>query len=165
MLQRSVRTRSVDGEPFSYLTTCVPQSISLTFARQELASRPLLSLLERTGVKVEHPRRISAGLAAPDVAAALSVRTRTPLIELTRVVYDQSGHGIEDLHALCRPDRYALEIDLARSGTRDRLWSPMVRQSRRAGDTASTTRCLITRSRPPDLSDAVIGRGINHVGY
>jgi GntR family transcriptional regulator len=152
MLQRSVRTRSVDGEPFSYLTTCVPESISLTFTQQEPASRPLLSLLERTGVRVEHPRpRISAGLAAPDVAAALSVRTRTPLIQLTRVVYDQSGHGIEDLHALYRPDRYALKIDLVGSGRRDRSWSPMVRQWRKAGDTASTTRRLITRSKPPDL--------------
>ena len=37
MLQRSVRVRSVDGEPFSYLTTYVPESISLTFTRQELA--------------------------------------------------------------------------------------------------------------------------------
>ena len=80
MLQRSVRVRSVDGEPFSYLTTYVPESISLTFTRQELASRPLLELLERAGVKVEHARqRISAGLATPDVAAALGVHTGSPL--------------------------------------------------------------------------------------
>jgi GntR family transcriptional regulator len=152
MLQRSVRVRSVDGEPFSYLTTYVPESISLTFTREELASRPLLDLLERAGVKVEHARqRISAGLATPDVAAALSVRTGTPLIELTRLVYDQSGRGVEHLHALYRPDRYAFEIDLVRSGTRNRAWSPIARQSRKAGDKASTTRRLINRSKPADL--------------
>jgi GntR family transcriptional regulator len=151
MLQRSVRVRSVDGEPFSYLTTYVPERLSLTFTRQELASRPLLDLLERAGVKVEHARqRISAGLAAPDIAAALSVRTGTPLIELTRVVYDQSGRGVEHLHALYRPDRYAFEIDLVRSGMRNRSWSPIARQSRKAGDTASTRR-PITRSKPVDL--------------
>ncbi len=70
VLQRSVRVRAVDGVPFSYLTTHVPERIAVTFSKQELASRPLLELLERAGVKVEHARqRISAGLATPDVAA------------------------------------------------------------------------------------------------
>lgn len=149
MLQRSVRVRSVDGQPFSYLTTFVPESVSLTFTRQELASRPLLDLLERAGVKVDHARqRISAGLAAPDVAAALDVRTGTPLIELTRIVYDQSGRGVEHLHALYRPDRYAFEIDLVRSGTRRRAWSPVTRRSGNAG--GKTAERLITRSKPAD---------------
>ncbi len=149
MLQRSVRVRSVDGEPFSYLTTFVPESISLTFTRQELASRPLLDLLERAGIKVEHARqRISAGFAAPDVAAALDVRIGTPLIELTRVVYGPSGRGVEHLHALYRPDRYAFEIDLIRTGTRRRAWSPIPRRSDKAGDKA--VRRLITRSKPAD---------------
>ena len=132
MLQRSVRVRSVDGEPFSYLTTYVPERISLTFTRQELASRPLLDLLERAGVKVEHARqRISAGLATPDVAAALGVHMGTPLIELTRVVYDQSGRGVEHLHALYRPDRYAFEVDLVRSGKRSKAWSAILRRAGR----------------------------------
>jgi GntR family transcriptional regulator len=125
----------------------VPESVSLTFTRQELASRPLLDLLERTGVKVEHARqRISAGLAAPDVAPALKVYVGTPLIELTRVVYDQSGRGVEHLYVLYRPDRYALEIDLIRSGRR--AWSPV---SRRSGNVRKKVRArLITRSRPAD---------------
>jgi GntR family transcriptional regulator len=130
LLQRSVRVRSVDGLPFSYLTTHVPESVSVTFTRQELAVRPLLELLERAGVKVEHARqRISAGLATPAVAEALGVRTGSPLIELVRVVYDQSGRGVEHLHALYRPDRYAFEIDLVRSGAADtKAWAPLVRR-------------------------------------
>jgi GntR family transcriptional regulator len=151
MLQRSVRVRSVDGEPFSYLTTFVPESVSLTFTRQELASRPLLDLLERAGVKVEHARqRISAVLAAPDVAAALKVRTGTPLIELIRVVYDQSGRGVEHLQALYRPDRYTFEIDLVRSGRRE--WSPVPRLSGNARDKARAR--VVTRSRPADARPA-----------
>jgi GntR family transcriptional regulator len=129
LLQRSVRVRAVDGVPFSYLTTHVPESISLTFSKQELASRPLLELLERAGVKVEHARqRISAVLATGEVADALDVRTGSPLIELVRVVYDQAGRGVEHLHARYRPDRYAFEIDLVRSGAADtKGWSPVVR--------------------------------------
>ncbi|MBV1698101.1 MAG: GntR family transcriptional regulator [Hyphomicrobiales bacterium] len=149
MLQRSVRVRSVDGEPFSYLTTFVPERISLTFTRQELASRPLLDLLERAGVKVERARqRIGAALATPDVAKALDVRTGTPVIELTRVVYDRSGRGVEHLYALYRPDRYAFEIDLVRSGTRNRVWSPIARRSDKAADKAA--KHPIIKSKPAD---------------
>lgn len=131
LLQRSVRVRSVDGLPFSYLTTHVPESVSITFTRHELAARPLLELLERAGVKVEHARqRISAGLATPAVAEALGVRSGSPLIELVRVVYDQSGRGVEHLHALYRPDRYAFEIDLVRSDAADtKAWAPVIRRT------------------------------------
>jgi GntR family transcriptional regulator len=132
LLQRSVRVRSVDGVPFSYLTTHVPESISVTFSKQELGSRPLLELLERAGVKVESARqRISAGLASPDVAEALDVRIGSPVIELIRVSFDQRGRGVEHLHALYRPDRYAIEIELACSGAADtKAWSPVVRKLR-----------------------------------
>jgi GntR family transcriptional regulator len=134
LLQRSVRVRAVDRVPFSFLTTHVPESVAVTFTEQELASRPLLELLERAGVKVEHARqRISAGLATPDVAQALEVRTGSPLIELVRVVCDQSGRAVEHLHALYRPDRYAFEMDLVRSGAKKtKAWSPVVRRNGRA---------------------------------
>ncbi len=129
LLQRSVRVRSVDGVPFSYLTTHVPESVSVTFTKQELGSRPLLELLERAGVKVESARqRMSAVLALPETAEALAVRTGSPLIELVRVSFDQRGRAVEHLHALYRPDRYAIEIELKRSGAADtKAWSPVVR--------------------------------------
>jgi GntR family transcriptional regulator len=141
LLQRSVRVRSIDGVPFSYLTTHVPESISVTFTKQELGSRPLLELLERAGVKVESARqRISAGLAAPDVAEALDVRTGSPVLELVRVSFDQIGRGVEHLYALYRPDRYAFEIDLVRSGAADtKAWSPVVRGKGKAKIKLPTT--------------------------
>jgi GntR family transcriptional regulator len=154
LLQRSVRVRSLDGLPFSYLTTHVPESVSVTFTRQELASRPLLDLLERAGVKVEHARqRISAGLAAPDVARALGVRAGSPLIELVRVVHDQAGRGVEHLHALYRPDRYAFEIDLVRSGAAEtKAWSPIPRREvdihAKAGRRASAAGAMNRKGRP-----------------
>jgi GntR family transcriptional regulator len=133
LLQRSVRVRVVDGVPFSYLTTHVPESVAITFTKQDLASRPLLELLERAGVKAEQARqRISAVPASPDVADALDVRPGSPLIELVRVVYDQDGNGVEHLHALYRPDRYTLEFDLVRSGTAEaKAWSPVARKPAR----------------------------------
>ena len=139
LLQRSVRVRAVDELPFSYLTTHIPEAIAVTFTKQELATRPLLELLERAGVKVERARqRISAGLATPDVAQALDVRAGAPLIELVRVLCDRSGRAVEHLHALYRPDRYAFEMDLVRSGTTEtRAWSPVMPEPTRAGAEAS----------------------------
>lgn len=134
MLQRSVRVRSIDGLPFSYLLTHIPERIGVTFTEKDLAGRPLLELLERSGVRLERAsQRISAGLATPDVARALDVESGSPLIELVRIVYDRDGRGVEHLHALYRPDRYSFEIDLVRSGdARTRSWSalpPAIRKS------------------------------------
>jgi len=156
LLQRSVRVRTVDGAPFSYLTTHVPESVALTFTRQELAARPLLELLERTGIKVEHARqRISAALATPEVAEALDLRTGSPLIELVRVVRDQTGRAVEHLHALYRPDRYAFEMDLVRTGTAEaQAWSPVVRGNAhaRGGQPATdplSSKCKAAKLPPP----------------
>ncbi|MDO9413950.1 MAG: GntR family transcriptional regulator [Pseudolabrys sp.] len=132
LLQRAVRVRSLDGVPFSYLVTHVPERIGITYKAKDLADRPLLELLERSGVKVERAtQRISACLAAPEVAAALGITTGSPLIELVRIVYDRDNRGVEYLHALYRPDRYGFEFDMVRAGhATKRSWatSPPVRK-------------------------------------
>lgn len=141
LLQRSVRVRSADGLPFSYLLAHVPERIGVTFNAKELGDRPLLELLERSGVKVERAtQRISAALAAPDVARALGIETGSPLIELVRTVYDRDGRGVEHLYALYRPDRYSFEFDLVRSGAaRKRSWSASLPAARKpAGKSTSS---------------------------
>ncbi|MGL4325560.1 MAG: GntR family transcriptional regulator, partial [Beijerinckiaceae bacterium] len=66
-VQRSVRARIIDGAPFSHLTTYVPEAIGITYSEQDLASTPLLSLLERSGVAVDRASQsITATLATPD---------------------------------------------------------------------------------------------------
>jgi GntR family transcriptional regulator len=143
-LQRSVRVRSVDGQPFSYLTAHVPERVGRTFSRKELATTPLLALLERSGVKIERAsQRVSAVLATPETATALKVKVGSPLIELLRVVHDTTGRGVEHLHALYRPDRYSLEMELERSKDGETgTWTPAVqkrvRKSRPTQDTRQT---------------------------
>ncbi len=124
--QRSVRVRTVEGEPFSHLTTHVPERIGVTYAEADLATMPLLSLLERSGIVAGRASQaISATLAGPDVAEALRLEVGAPLLSLTRVVHDAAGVGVEHLHALYRPDRFAFHLDLARTGGADRRrWRP-----------------------------------------
>jgi GntR family transcriptional regulator len=135
-IQRSVRIRLVDGAPFSYLTTHVPKRIGMKYSEADLAATPLLELLERSGVIAEGARQtITATLAGPDVAQDLGVEIGSPLISLTRVVYDREEKGIEHLHALYRPDRYVLQMDLFRAvdGGR-RVWRTSPPTSRRSGE-------------------------------
>jgi GntR family transcriptional regulator len=147
-VQRSVRVRAINGMPFSYLTAHVPAHIGATYTKQELATQPLLTLFQRSGVKiVRATQRISAALATPEIAHALNVRVGSPLIELVRVVYDRDGRGVEHLHALYRPDRYHLEMDLVPSGKGKSLtWAPAA-PSRRANGKKPVRRVRRKESR------------------
>lgn len=126
-LQRSVRVRLIDGQPFSYLVTHVPERIGISYSEADLASTPLLSLLERSGVVAERASQaIGAMLASPDVAEALELEIGSPLLSLTRIVFGPAGEGVEHLHALYRPDRYSFQMELERAGSaRDRRWAPV----------------------------------------
>jgi GntR family transcriptional regulator len=115
--QKSIRVRTLDGEPFSYLVTHVPESIGSTYSERDLASTPLLMLLERSNVFVDRAMQtIAATLAAPDIADALDIDVGSALLTLQRVVSDASGRGIEHLQAYYRPDRHTFEMELVRSG-------------------------------------------------
>lgn len=119
--QRSVRVRLIGDEPFSFPTTHVPERIRLTYAEAELASIPLLGLLERSGVIIDRASQaISATLAEPDIADSLKLDVGAPLLSLTRAMHDARGAVIEHPQALYRPDRFALHLDLRRRGSSDR---------------------------------------------
>lgn len=127
-VQRSVRIRLIDGKPFSYLTTHVPERIGLTYSERDLATIPLLELMERSGVVAERATQsISASLVGPEAAEALQLALGSPVISLTRVVHEPSGEGIEHLHALYRPDRYTLQMDFVRTDVAGaRRWTPIL---------------------------------------
>lgn len=48
-VQRIVRLRRLDGEPFSYLITFVPEDVAAEFSKRDLATQNLLELLEKSG--------------------------------------------------------------------------------------------------------------------
>jgi GntR family transcriptional regulator len=135
-VQRSERVRIIDGQPFSYLVSSVPESIGIGWSEDDLARKPLLELLERAGLVADHARQtISATLAGPDVARALGIEPGAALITLTRTVFDAQGRGIEHLLALYRPDLYSFQMDLVRAGHREgRRWRPVAVDGPKSGD-------------------------------
>lgn len=123
-VQHAVRVRSLDGRPFSYLVSQVPEALGLTFTPEDLAATPLLDLLERAGARPQSAsQEIGAVLASPEMAAALETELGSPLIALTRVMQGADGRGIEYLEAYYRPDRYRLRLDLVRTPGRA-AWKP-----------------------------------------
>ncbi len=131
-VQWSLRKRLIDGAPFSFLTTCVPEAIGRLFTRRDLSRQPLLALLEQNGVIADHATQdISAELATPDVAKALDAPIGAALIALTRVVYDRDERGVEYLRALYRPDRYTFRMDLTRKANAAGVrWTPATASAR-----------------------------------
>ena len=117
-VQRAVRVRRLESEPFSYLTTYVPESVGRSYSRRDLAAKPLLVLLERSGVEVSRAEQtISAVTADARVAGVLSVDPGAPLLRISRIVYDQQDRPVEYIIGLYRPDRYQYRMDLSRVQT------------------------------------------------
>jgi GntR family transcriptional regulator len=115
LVQRSVRVRLLDGQPFSHLVAYVPEILGRTYTDVELAEYSLSRLMERAGCIVDHAiQDVSAEAASPQVAAALGVEVGAPLLSLIRVAFSQSGAGVEYLRALYRPDRYTFRMDVGR---------------------------------------------------
>ncbi len=127
-VQRAERVRLLEGGPFSYLTTYVPEVIGRSYDEADLAEQPLLVLLERSGITVEKAEQtISATLADNTVAPLLEAEVGSPLLRINRIVYDQTERPVEYITALYRPDRYQYRMDLTRVRPEESAsasWSP-----------------------------------------
>lgn len=126
--QIATRVRSTEGQPFSHLTTYVPEAIASSYSEDDLVNTPLFTLLERSGVTVANANQsVSATLASPSVAAALEVPVGTALLSLRRLVCDNEGRGVEYLIARYRPDLFTIDMTLARVGDgSNRYWEPII---------------------------------------
>jgi len=123
-VQKAIRVRSYRNAPLSHIVTFVPDAIAQAFGRKELTSKPMLTLLEESGVKVSTAdQTLSAKLADHAVAPLLEVELGSPLLAVTRVVYDEDQRPVQLLRGLYRPDRYEYQMHLTRSGgDTPRIW-------------------------------------------
>ena len=124
-VQKAIRVRSYRGGPVSLITTYVPADVAGALGRRELAAKPMLQLLEESGVKVtQGEQTISAELADHRAAEALEVGVGSPLLSVRRIVYGPRRRPVQLLLGLYRPDRYEYRMHLTRSGATPRIWVP-----------------------------------------
>ena len=111
---KSLRVRSTEAGPLSYITTYVPLAVA-AFTREDLERQPLLMLLESAGVEFGGATQtISARLADAQVAPHLDVAVGSALLAVTRLVRDVKERPVQLLQGLYRPDRYQYQLQLAR---------------------------------------------------
>jgi GntR family transcriptional regulator len=142
--QRAVRVRSLDGEPLSQSTTYVPERIGRAYGAKELASTPLIDLLERAGVVVGAAEQsISATLADSLIAARLKIGVGAPLLLMKRCVKDTSGKPAQYIEVLYRPDRFEYRMSLTREQAAGHGRFPPARPK------GKSTKAKSTKTRPP----------------
>jgi len=124
-VQRAVRVRSVEGVPFSHLTTFVPEDIGRMFSEDDLASQPMLSLLEQSGVRISSATQtLGATLADSRIALSLGVVVGSALLQLRRVVRDDQQRPVEYLIALYNPAHYQYRMAMSRTqGKTSKGWT------------------------------------------
>ena len=122
-VQKAQRVRLTRDGPLSHITTYVPQALA-PFQRRDLAKKPILMLLEQSGVQVGRATQvISARLADAEVAPHLDVAVGSALLSVQRVVFDRRNRPVQWLLGLYRPDRYEYRTELSRVGRIDaRVW-------------------------------------------
>lgn len=125
LVQETIRTRKKDGIVFSYSLTHIPEDIGRLYQKEDIANHPMLTLLERTGHSIKRARQmITATLADNIIGPALGVRVGSPLLKVTRVVYDADDRAVEVIVVHYRPDLYQLDLNLTRvKGDTANLWS------------------------------------------
>lgn len=123
-VQRIVRLRRLDGEPFSYLVTYIPYDIADGYDDAQLATESLIKLLEQAGhAPVEAEQTITATQAEPAVAANLGVAPGSPLLRIHRIMKDASGRPVQDITAHYRADRFEYHMRLNRNNAAETDWT------------------------------------------
>ena len=119
-LRKAVRRRSSDAGPVSHITTWVPETLAHGFSRAQLTRKPMLELLEESGIELGRAvQTISARQADAEVAHELQVAVGTALLSVRRLVHDVGERPVQLLHGLYRPDRYEYKMELSQVGSID----------------------------------------------
>ena len=123
-VQKAQRVRHTKEGPLSHITTWVPERITNGFGFKELAQKPILMLLEESGVKVGRAQQsIAAKLADANIAQHLDIPVGSALLAVNRLIYDTDDKPVQWLHGLYRPDRYEYQMQLSRVGSIDaKVW-------------------------------------------
>ncbi|MGY6663244.1 MAG: GntR family transcriptional regulator [Glycocaulis sp.] len=123
-VKRIVRLRKLQDEPFSHLTTYLPDAIARKIPAEALGTEPMLVLLEKAGAEVcEAEQWITATSAQIAVASALGVPPGSPLLCIERIMRDRDGVPVQLITAYYRSDRFQYHLKTRRKrASADSAW-------------------------------------------
>jgi DNA-binding GntR family transcriptional regulator len=106
------RLRYAEGEPLALMRNHVPASL-LRLSAGELEGHGLYELLRAAGINLKIARQsIGARAATAAEARVLGEARRAPLLEMTRLAYDDQGRAVEHGNHIYRASRYSFDITL-----------------------------------------------------
>jgi GntR family transcriptional regulator len=124
LVQRAVRLRRLNGEPFSYLINYIPVDIAGRYSKRDLATTSMMMLLKRAGAEAQEAEQwISATGASAAVAAALDVTPGAPILKIDRVMRGARRRPVQFIEVHYRPDRFHYHIQSQRTARGDDGWT------------------------------------------
>lgn len=109
------RLATVAEGPLVVLHHYLSPKLDIELDAAELGDAPILTLLERRGIRVLRGRQhIRAAAAHEGDAAALGVPVASPVLEVTRTVYAAEETPVEWTCAIYHPLRYGYDVELRR---------------------------------------------------
>lgn len=124
LLQKTVRIRYQGKSPFSYVIAYVPEEIGRFYKKKDLSNKPLLALIENAEIKISHASQSITAIAADNkLSELLQLKIGSPVLEVTRIVYDTDEAPVQFIKIFYRPDKYQLQMRLSRvSGEKSNFW-------------------------------------------
>lgn len=114
-VDRAIRVRTSEGLAFAHYTSWTIQvGVPLTPEVLKTASR--VDLFRRLGIHLTEVDQVITAIAADStLAQRLLVRNGDPLLQVTRVSFDQRAQPIDYLIAVYRPDRFQYRMKMSAS--------------------------------------------------
>jgi GntR family transcriptional regulator len=110
----AVRLRRRAGSPVMVTEAWVPESVGRSVTRRELQKRALYEILIAQGVRFGRVvQEITAVAATPFYAEQLGAELASPLIKVTRLLYDTRRRPVQHLTIHVSPERSRLLMDVS----------------------------------------------------
>ena len=122
-VRRIVRLERFEGKPYRFVTSYLPPDIGSDWKRGDLKKLNIANLMERSGIVMARiDERLTATLADITMSNRLDVAVGSPLITITRTVFDADGRVIEHVQGYYPSERYEYAVSVTRHG---RFLSPL----------------------------------------
>lgn len=107
------RIRVIDGEPFAYTITYLPNDVGRTITPERMGSAALMEILIQDGIELASATQsIRPQLADARLGRQLETELGAPVLYVERTVRDTSGRPVEFVKTWYRGDRYEYTVTL-----------------------------------------------------
>ena len=120
---RVVRLRTRDGVALTYTETFLRMALAPYVHRADLERKPYVQLLEEAGLKIGAAiQSARAAAASPTVAGALRVAEGSPVLQLTRTLFDDKDTPVQLLLGWYHGEHFEVGMHLSRAQDATHVW-------------------------------------------